>query len=289
MATGHGDLEIARVVAATTEAPAAASAAKKKNVAKNSAAVKRNIALAIQKASAGSVWPICHGRCCLVFLWVLVAIRLFAWRLGNVPGGTIWFVHVFSLLSDVITSIVTLPLLLCGNSGGVQGQCVQLGCVGPMMTMVVAMNLVDGCSLLAFFVYAAPRPLPSSGRSYVDVMELVHPVWELVLIASCAVNFAICVSCWRIYRELRAAGLYPPGAKGETPRESVSPFEVLCEAEDVALLAECTRTRQDELEQCCNNSARHDSEVQIVADTMASEVVDQQVPSAPPSARSAPA
>jgi len=222
------------------------------------AAVNQRIARAVIKASAGSVWPLCHGRCCLVFLMVLVSIRLFAWHLGNVPGGTVWFVHVFSLMSDVITVVCTLPLLICGNCGGVTGQCVKYGCVGPMMTMVVAMNLVDGCSLLAFFAYAAPRPLPSHGRSYVDVLELVHPVWELVLIASCALNFAVCVSCWRIYRELRAVGLYPPNAKGETPRDAVSPFEVICEAEDVALLAECARTRQDEMSHCC--TSRHDTE-----------------------------
>jgi len=197
---------------------------------------------------------------------VLVSIRLFAWHLGNIPGGTIWFVHVFSLMSDIITVLTTLPLLICGGCGGVQGQCVKLGCVGPMMTMVVAMNLVDACSLLAFFAYAAPRPLPSHGRSYMDVLELVHPVWELVLIASCALNFAVCVSCFRIYRELRAAGLYPPNSKGEISREAVSAFEVICEAEDVALLAECARSRQEEVKACC--SARSDDKaLDIIVDS----------------------
>lgn len=217
-----------------------------------SAALSKRLGIAVEKAAAGSVWPLCHGRCCVMFMMVLCAIRLFAWHLGNVPGGTIWFVHIFSLLADLVTIIVTLPLLICGTCGGVQGQCVKFGCVGPMMTMVVAMNLVDCCSLIAFFAYAAPRPLPAHGRSYVDVLELVHPVWELVLVASCALNFAVCVSCWRIYRELRAAGLYPPNSKGETPRETVSPFEVLCEAEDVALLAECSRNRHKELTECCH-------------------------------------
>jgi len=228
------------------------------------AAVNQRIARAVVKASAGSVWPLCHGRCCLGFLLLLVAIRLFAWHLGNIPGGTIWFVHVFSLVSDIITSTTTLPLLICGSCGGVQGQCVQLGCVGPMLTMVVAMNLVDACSLLAFFAYAAPRPLPSRGKSFVELLQLVHPVWELVLIASCALNFAVGVSCWRIYRELRVAGLYPPNSKGETPREDVSPFEVLCEAEDVALLSECTRTRQDEVSRFCTSDGS--GQIDIIVD-----------------------
>merc|ERR550537_1560512 len=118
--------------------------------------------------------------------------------------------------------------------------------------MVVALNLVDWCSLIAFFAYEAPHPLPAHNHSYMSVLDLMFPVWELVLIASCALNFAVCVSCWRIYRELRVAGLYPPNSKGETPREAVSPFEVLCEAEDVALLAECSRNRSAELGRCCH-------------------------------------
>lgn len=213
-------------------------------------------AAAVAKASAGSVWPLCHARCCVLLLMVLCGIRAVAWHLGNVPGGTLWFIHMFSCMSDLITALVTLPLLICGDCGGVQGQCVKYGCVGPMMTMVVAMNLVDWCSLIAFFAYAAPRPLPADGRSYVDVLELVHPVWEFVLIASCALNFAACVSVWRVYREMRAAGLYPPNAKGATPREAVSAFEVICEAEDVALLAECSRARQKEIEEGCRCDAR---------------------------------
>lgn len=210
------------------------------------------------------MWPLCHGRCCIVFLVVLITIRLIAMHVGNVPGGELWFVHVFSLLSDAISVLTTMPLLMCGAYGGVDGQCVKLGCVGPMMTMLVAMNIVDCCSLFAFFVYGAPRPLPSHGRSFVDVLELVHPVWELVLIASCALNFAVCVSCWRIYRELRVAGLYPPNSKGETPRGSVSPFEVICEAEDVALLAECAVSRQSEVQQFCSSQRSSATEEIII-------------------------
>lgn len=224
----------------------------------------QRLARAVTKASSAAAWPLCHGRCCLVFLSVLVFIRAFALHSGNVPGGTIWFVHFFSLGADILTVLSTLPLMICGTCGGVQGQCVKVGCVGPMMTMIVAMNLVDGCSLCVFFFYAAPRPLPSHGRSFMDVFELVHPVWELVLVASCALNFAVCVSCFRIYRELRAAGLYPPNSKGETPRDKISPFEVLCEAEDVALLTECASHRR---EACCSQRESQATQVdEIVTD-----------------------
>mmetsp|Transcript_116775 Transcript_116775/g.206709 ORF Transcript_116775/g.206709 Transcript_116775/m.206709 type:complete len:300 (-) Transcript_116775:48-947(-) len=210
-------------------------------------------AMAQQKASLASVWPMCHGRCCVVGLMVLCLIRVCAWMMGNIPGGTAWFIHILSLGADMSTVTVTMPLLLGCGFGGIQGQCVELGCVGPMMTMVVAMNLVDLCALVGFFIFAAPLPRPADGHSYIDVLEFIVSIWELVLVASCFLNCAVCVSCWRVYRELRAAGLYPPNAKGEIARENVSPFEVLCEAEDVELLAECGRSRAGEAAQCCNS------------------------------------
>lgn len=213
---------------------------------------QKRIALAQEKASALSVWPMCHGRCCVAGLMVLCLLRVAAWLMGNIPGGTAWFIHILSLGADMATVAVTMPLLICCGLGGVRGQCVELGCVGPMMTMVVAMNLVDFCALIGFFVFAAPRPMPAHGKSYFDVLEFVISIWELVLVASCFLNCAVCVSCWRVYRELRAAGLYPPNAKGEVAHSAVSPFEVLCEAEDVALLAECSRTRQQEVQECCH-------------------------------------
>lgn len=218
-----------------------------------SGTLQKRHALAQEKASLASVWPMCHGRCCVLGLLILCLIRLAAWTMGNIPGGTAWFIHILSLGADMATVTVTMPLLVCCGLGGVSGQCVELGCVGPMMTMVVAMNLVDLCALIGFFVFAAPIPRPADGHSYIDVLEFIVSIWELVLIASCFLNCAICVSCWRVYRELRAAGLYPPNAKGEVAREKVSPFEVLCEAEDVELLHDCSRTRTAEMAQCCTS------------------------------------
>lgn len=230
-------------------------------------ASQARLAKAQQKASQGALQPLWHGRCCVILLMVLCTIRLLACYMGNIPGGTIWLVHVLSLGTDMCCVTVTLPLLVCGQLGGVEGQCVKLGCIGPMMTMVVAMNLVDWSALVSFFAFAAPRPMPAEGKSYMDVLEFFVGIWELVLVASCALNFAVCVSCWRIYRELRAAGLYPPNSRKETPREQVSPFEVLCEAEDVALLAECGRSRQQELAKCCNTRGHQDPVEILVAQT----------------------
>lgn len=58
---------------------------------------------------------------------------------------------------------------------------------------------------------------------------------------------ALCSSSWRLYKELRLSGLYPPGTDPSTIGDTrqVSVLELLCEAEDaeaVAAYAECSST-----------------------------------------------
>jgi hypothetical protein len=121
-----------------------------------------------------------------------------------------------------------------------------------MLTMVFAMTLIDLTSLCASFFAGPQRPLPAAGRrSFLEVLSLAHPVWVLVLVASCFLHCAMLFSCFRIYRELRAAGLYPPYSKDPTGGDDVSPFEVVCEPHDVAVSKQCASSRQNELAVCC--------------------------------------
>lgn len=192
-----------------------------------------------EKIAAEVIWTQRQGLCCLVCLWVLVAIRCFTWYVGSIPSGWLWFIHLFSMVTDIAVSIVVFPLVVvCGNVGGVQGHCVTCGLVGPMMTVAATLCFVDIASLLAFWAYAAPRPLHAPDRSSLELLEVACPVWELVLFASCTLNFSVCVLVWRIYKELRLVGLYPPGAQ-IVPLESVSPLEIVFEEEELALLGEC--------------------------------------------------
>merc|ERR1712151_1002902 len=107
--------------------------------------------------------------------------------------------HFITTISDVACCLFAIPLFLFGISG----RCVQLGCLGPMLTLVFAMTLVDVSALVAYLVVATPRPLSPGAKSFVDVLEACIGVWEFALVASVALQVSLCLSTWRIYKGLR--------------------------------------------------------------------------------------
>jgi len=179
-------------------------------------------------------------------LLLLEVLRIGAWWEGTAPGPSVMGMHFLTTTSDISCILCATPLFATGT----KGQCVALGCLGPMLTLVFAMSLVDISALGAYLVVATPRPLPPGAASFLDELEAMIGVWEFALIASVAVQTALCASSWRIYRSLRMAGLYPPGSDpaGIGKAKEVSVLEVMCEAEDVRLLADC--------EMNCNRSLK---------------------------------
>lgn len=189
------------------------------------------------KAAVETAAPLVHGRCSLVGLLVINLIRAAAWWQGTIPGWSVFGMHFLTTSSDIACLICAVPLF----ATGVKGQCVQLGCLGPMLTLVFAMCLVDLSALGAYLVVATPRPLAAGDRSWVTTLEAVVGVWEFALVASVALQMSLCSSSWRVYKELRIIGLYPPGSDPASVGDlrEVSVMEVMCEAEDVELLADC--------------------------------------------------
>lgn len=189
------------------------------------------------KAAKEVASPLTHGRCCLAGLIFVELIRTAAWWQGTIPGWSVFGMHFLTTSSDLACILCAVPLF----SIGIRGQCVQLGCLGPMLTLVFAMCLVDLSALGAYLVVATPRPLSPGARSFLDALEAVIGVWEFALLASVAFQLALCSSSWRVYKELRVIGLYPPGSDPASVGElrHVSVLEVMCEAEDVELLADC--------------------------------------------------
>lgn len=190
----------------------------------------------VQRAAAAQAFEfLVHGRVSLVGLALLQVIRVLCWLQGNIPGATVLGMHFLTTVSDFAVCFFAAPLFFYGTSG----QCVQLGCLGPMLTLVFAMTLVDLSALVAYLVVATPRPLSPDSKSFVDVLEACIGIWEFVLVASVALQVSLCLSTWRVYRGLRQVGLYPPDSDPTKVGDSrdVSVLEVVCEAEDVELLS----------------------------------------------------
>jgi len=200
-------------------------------------ALEERLRVAYDKVAREAALPLVHGRCCLMGLMVLELLRFAAWWQGTTPGYAVFGMHFLTTTSDIACILCALPLFMTGT----QGQCVQLGCLGPMLTLVFAMSLVDISALGAYLVVATPKFLPHGARSYMDAMEACVGVWEFALVASVSLQMALCASSWQVYRELRTTGLYPPGSDpaGVGKTKEISVMEVMCEAEDVELLADC--------------------------------------------------
>jgi len=201
-------------------------------------ALEGRLRVAHEQAAAESCQPLCHGRFTLVMLLLVTTLRICAWWQGSTPGPPVMGMHFLTTSSDISCIICAAPLFATGT----RGSCVALGSLGPMLTLVFAMYLVDVGTLGAYLIAATPRPLPPGAASFLDELEAMMGVWEFALIASAALQTALCTSSWRIYRSVRIAGLYPPGcdpAGVVGKAREVSVLEVMCEAEDVGLLADC--------------------------------------------------
>jgi len=200
-------------------------------------ALEGRLRAAHEQAAAESCLPLWHGRFSLLVLLLVAVMRICAWWQGSTPGPSVMGVHIITAISDISCILCATPLFVTGT----QGQCVALGCLGPMLTMVFSMCCMDITAFGAYLVVATPRPLPPGAASFFDELEAVLGVWEFALVASVALQTALCASTWRIYRSLRLAGLYPPGSDpaGVGKAKEVSVLEVICEAEDIGFLADC--------------------------------------------------
>lgn len=179
--------------------------------------------------------PLFHGRCALAGLLALTTLRAMAWVEGISPGHVLFGIHWLTSTADVACIACAAPFFFQGT----RGQCVFLGCIGPMVTLIFSMCLADCGALVAYMAIATPRPLRVGGRSWVAVLEACIGTWEFVLFASVALQLSLCTSSWRIYRLLRMAGLYPPGRrpKGLGKILDVSCLELVCEADDASRLS----------------------------------------------------
>jgi len=195
---------------------------------------RSRLVYATERAEFGAGPALLHFRAAWFGLLLVWAFRIEAWREGVLLRPSAVGVYKLSALADAVIVLTTLPL----SVGGVRGRCVGTACLGPLMTMLTAMIVLDmGCAF-AFVIDCPPTPVRMQLSLFAKVRAL-WGVWESVLLSSLALQLTLGTTCWRFYKELRQAGLYPPNnhtlLHGFQPT-SVSHLEICCEEGDIEVL-----------------------------------------------------
>lgn len=180
--------------------------------------------------------PLCQVRCCLGGLLGLMALRCAAVKTYVIPGGLTWTGHLLSCAADMVALLGSIPVANLSTLGA----CVHHRCLGSLLTLLLTAGLCDAGAASIFLGTAGASfrltdPLAKDEGAPVGVAFI--DVWECILLSSLALELALCFSVWQFYRACRQAGVYPPNAAQLQLRE-VSALEIICEAEDVALLSD---------------------------------------------------
>merc|ERR1719498_1371713 len=152
--------------------------------------------------------PVTHARLSVSGLAIVQGLRLTAWLHGVMPVSSVSLMHALSSSADVSTFFCCLPLII---SKSPDGRCVRWGCLGPAVTLMVTMVVLDFIAMgTALALQPFPVLPPHSGVFSVPFFRATLGVWNCSLVASFALEVTLCACCWRVYKGLRSSGLYPP-------------------------------------------------------------------------------
>lgn len=129
--------------------------------------------------------------------------------------------------------------------------CVHHRCLGSLLTLLLTATVCDIGAVIIYLsavgihgIFSIMGPI-AMDEGAPEAVAFIG-VWECILVASIALEMALCFSAWKFYQVFREAGIYPPNVSSVRVYKEVSPLEFLCEAEDVALLSDqcsaCNRT-----------------------------------------------
>lgn len=214
-----------------------------------SRAIQERFKIAHARASAELQSPVTHARLCVSGLILVQGLRILSWLHRVMPVSSVSLMHALSASADMATICCGSPLTFSNSS---DGHCVRWGCLGPAVTLLVTMVVLDFIAL-ATALGLQPYPVlpPHSGTFSVAFFKSTFGAWNCSLVASFALEVSLCACCWRIYRGLRTSGLYPPdnealeqGTPLPEPHD-VSPMEMFCESDEVALLHQRCAVNED--------------------------------------------
>eukprot|EP00931_Biecheleriopsis_adriatica_P042959 TRINITY_DN24520_c0_g1_i1.p1 TRINITY_DN24520_c0_g1~~TRINITY_DN24520_c0_g1_i1.p1 ORF type:complete len:308 (-),score=52.46 TRINITY_DN24520_c0_g1_i1:79-1002(-) len=185
----------------------------------------------------GALRPLLHARCCVCGIASVELLRLCAIHIYPSPGGLEYTSHMLSCASDVLAFLGSLPVFATSSLG----TCVNHRCLGSLLTLLLTAATCDwGAAVIFLFPGGGLKRMagpPMLDEGAPPILGFIG-VWECIMLASVSLQLALCVCAWSFYRIFREAGIYPPNAEKAKIYKEVSPFEFLCEAEDVALLSD---------------------------------------------------
>lgn len=196
--------------------------------------------------------PLRHTRCCVIGLLSLAAIRGCAVSVYTSPAGLARTAHMLSCASDGIAIVGSLPVFATSTSSS----CVHHRCLGSLLTLLLTATICDVGAVIIYLIgihgiLSRMGPIAMDGGAP-EAVAFVG-VWECILVASVALEMALCVSAWNFYRVFREAGIKLPNISGARIYKEVSPLELVCEAEDVARLSnQCT---------ACNGTSSRNTDI----------------------------
>lgn len=183
--------------------------------------------------------PLQHARFCVVGLVAVSSLRGCAVNVYNMPSGLHWTAHMLSVAADAISIVGASPVFTLTTLSAI----VEHRCLGSLLTLLLTAALCDLGAAIIFFSTAGGSfwilmgPATAADEGAPSSVAFIG-VWECILTSSNVLQAALCVSAWRFYSAFREAGIYPPDAEGVRVHKEVSPLELICEAEDVALLSD---------------------------------------------------
>eukprot|EP00927_Polykrikos_kofoidii_P063128 TRINITY_DN5795_c0_g1_i3.p1 TRINITY_DN5795_c0_g1~~TRINITY_DN5795_c0_g1_i3.p1 ORF type:complete len:262 (-),score=36.07 TRINITY_DN5795_c0_g1_i3:69-797(-) len=177
-----------------------------------------------------------HGWFSIVGLVLTFSVQIAAWKQRMFPAEATTTLHLMASVCSIIGIVASIFFF----SHRARRWLIRSGHL-PLAQSIVCLTAMLNLALFLMLLLwlTPPRHLAPSWVPLIERMQFQANVWEASLLAEVAFGVVVVCTVFRIYRELRIAGLYPMNSrliqKGKR-LEDVSPMEMVCEESELAHL-----------------------------------------------------
>eukprot|EP00927_Polykrikos_kofoidii_P063127 TRINITY_DN5795_c0_g1_i1.p1 TRINITY_DN5795_c0_g1~~TRINITY_DN5795_c0_g1_i1.p1 ORF type:complete len:243 (-),score=33.77 TRINITY_DN5795_c0_g1_i1:70-798(-) len=177
-----------------------------------------------------------HGWFSIGGLVLTITVQIAAWNQRMFPAVATSKLHLVASVSSIFSIVAGT----CFFSHRARLWLLRSGYLPLAQSTVFAILLMNLLLFLMLLLWLTPpRHLAPSWVPLIERMQFQANVWEASLLAEVGFGVVMVCAVFRIYRELRIAGLYPMNSrliqKGKR-LEGISPMEIVCEESELAQL-----------------------------------------------------